>query len=104
MEYIPYKKKIVNISDDEILDVADYTVAAAGVMGVDTTLADVALCATQAARLAFTPEQVGKPRNEVAKLIASGASIVLGELSGHKRAASALELIAMGIIDSTINK
>lgn len=104
MEYTPYRKKNIDISDDEILDVTEYTVAAAGMMGVDTTVADAALCAAQTARLIFTPDDVEKPQNEQAKLIASIASIAFGGLTGNRRAASALELVAMGIIDATINK
>lgn len=52
--------------------------------------------------MALEPETVSKPANERAKLIASGASIVLGEMGGNKRVLSALELIAKGIIDLTI--
>lgn len=104
MEYIPYKRNTRNISNDNILDITEYTVTAAGMMGVDTTMADVVLCTAQASRLLFTPNNVEKPKNEQAKLIASGASIILGTITGNKRTASALEMVAMGIIDSTINE
>lgn len=103
LQYIPYQNnKSIRMNDDVALDVADYAVSAAGVMGADTTPAEVVLMGTQAARLVFTPQEVEKPRNEQAKLIASAASLLLGALSGNKRVSSALGLIASASIDLTI--
>lgn len=96
------KKK--NTEIDTALDIADYGTTIAGVLGVDTTPEDIALFAGEAARLALAPETVSKPINERAKLIASGASLLLGALGLNKRKASALELIAKGIIDLTIKE
>jgi len=87
---------------ENALDVAEYSIAVAGVMGVDTTAADITLTAGQTARLLFNPQSVKKPNNEVLKLISSVGSIALGEISGNKRAASALNLLAMSVIDATV--
>lgn len=94
-----------NTELDTALDVVDYGVTIAGVLGVDTTPEDVALLAGEIARLAIAPETVSKPKNEVAKIIASGACTALGLFFGaNKRATSAVELIAKGIIDLTIKE
>ena len=93
-----------NTEIDTALDVVDYGTNIAGFLGVDTTPADIALFAGEAARLALEPQTVSKPINERAKLIASGASLVLGGLGANKRRLAALELIAKGIIDLTIKE
>lgn len=102
VEFTPYNRQNTYVNVDTALDATDYAVGVAGVMGADTTPAELALMGTQAARLLFAPHQVEKPRNEQAKLIASGASLLLGAVSGNKRASSALGLIASAVIDCAI--
>jgi len=103
MHYTQNKKHLSYISTDEVLDAAEYGLAVAGVMGADTTAADLALCAGQAGRLFLAPETVKKPQNETTKILASLACIAFGGITGYKRAASAAELVAMGFIDATID-
>ena len=101
----PYRRtpKYITMRDvDTALNIADYGVSIAGVMGVDTTPADVGLFAAQATRIIADPYSVEKPVNETTKLIASGVSIRFGEATGKKRTASAIDLIAKGIIDLTV--
>lgn len=93
-----------NFDKDAMLDAADYAVTAASALGVDLTPIEISLFAAETARLLAASETVRKPKNETAKLIASGVSLLLGEATGKKRAMSTLELIAMGIIDITITK
>ena len=102
MNYAQNQRSTPYISPDTALDVTEYGVAVAGVLGVDTTRADITLTTGQAIRLLVAPETVEKPRNEKAKLIASGASLLLGEITGNKRGASALGLIAMLAIDAAV--
>jgi hypothetical protein len=87
---------------DNALDAVEYSTAVAGVMGVDTTSADITLTAGQTARLLFAPQSVKKPNNEMFKLIASVGCIALGEMTRNKRAASAANLIVMGVIDAMV--
>jgi len=104
---IPYKRKpqYININDlDTALNITDYGVSAAGVLGVDTTPVDMALFAGQTIRFIADPYSVKKPINEIAKLAVSGVSIIFGEATGKKRTASAIDLIAKGFIDLTIKE
>ena len=108
MYYVePYRRnpRYITIHDlDTALNVADYGVSVAGVIGIDTTPVDIALLSTQAVRLIADPYSVKKPINEIAKLAASGISIILGEATGRKRTASAIDLIAKSVIDLTVKR
>ena len=104
MNYTPYRSNPRPISADDMLDATEYAVAVAGVTGVNTTAADVTLCAGQTARLIFTPYNVKKPMNETAKVIVSAAGIALGAATGNKRAASAFSLIGKVAADILIRE
>ena len=106
MYYVePYRRtsRYLTIHDvDTALNIADYGTSIAGVMGVNTTPADVGLFVAQAGRIIVDPYSVKKPVNEIAKLCLSGASIFFAEATGKKRIASAIDLVGKSIIDLTI--
>ena len=93
-----------NTVGDTVLDIADYGNTVRGVLGVDTTPADIALLAGGIARLALAPETVSKPVNERAKFITSTVCMASGLIGVNKRASSTIELIAKAIIDLTIKE
>ena len=103
----PYKRnpQYITIRDvDTALNIADYGTSIAGVMGVDTTPVDMGLFATQVVRIIADPYSIKKPINELAKMAASGLSIIFGEVTGKKRTVSAIDLIAKGVIDLTVKR
>ena len=102
MEYTYYKKE--NNLTDRVLDIAEYSIDIAEVLGVNTKTAGIGLIGVQAARLCFTPYDVEKPKNEMAKFAVGVGSNLLGNITGNKRAALAAGLIAKVIIDLAIEE
>ena len=76
----------------------------ASLLGANTKLEEIILLTGEMARLAFAPQTISKPKNTQIKMLISGASMLLSEISGNEKTVSALELIAKGIIDLTVKK
>lgn len=92
-----------NLSIDQLVAGADYALTVAEILGANVDYEKAAVTAVQAGRLAFERENVEKPNNESAKLLATGIATIFAQQTGNRSGAALLELIAMGLIDANIH-
>ena len=92
-----------NNSLGKAFNIAEYANSAAGASGIDTTMSDLGLIATQASRMIFAPQSISKPDNHLIGLVATCTFFVAGKLSGQKRLASFANLAVKFANDALIN-